>query len=185
MEDPGPATARSRCRDHSDEAIIPFGVPSCPLVSVLWHAHPPVRELLAALYEIHQRQGQLCARDAANGCPATSRSYSGRTCTACCRARQAPAFLETLATPSGPLCRIQSRASQPMPWPLPCTQQRAELSVDLLLGEVPHATSCRLLLSSSTLESKRLHPRSPGPQGKDKDGGKTPSFAAAWRLLAR
>ncbi|OTA01663.1 hypothetical protein A9Z42_0020170 [Trichoderma parareesei] len=57
-----------QCRDHSDEAIIPFGVPSCPLGSVLSLAHPPVRELLAALYEIHQRQGLLCALDAANGC---------------------------------------------------------------------------------------------------------------------
>ncbi|TFB06088.1 hypothetical protein CCMA1212_001407 [Trichoderma ghanense] len=57
-------------------------------------------------------------------------------------------------------------ASQPMPWPVQCTHERAELSVDLLLGVVPHATSCRLMLERS--ESIR------GPRVKVKDGGKTP-----------
>ncbi|KAL6859557.1 hypothetical protein J3F83DRAFT_749381 [Trichoderma novae-zelandiae] len=103
MEDPGASTASSRCRDHSDEAIIPFGVPSCPLVS-----RPPASRTPTLLYANRWRhctrytnaRGCSVPLDAANCCPATSRIYSGRTCTACCRARQPPAFPETLAVPS-------------------------------------------------------------------------------------
>ncbi|KAL7815629.1 hypothetical protein V8C26DRAFT_128507 [Trichoderma gracile] len=111
--------------------------------------------------------------DAANGCPATSRIYSGRTCTACCRARQAPsAFLETLARPSLPY-PVQSVAANALAAAVHASEGGA------IRGSLVGRGSTRDELPVCCW-SRSESIRGPWAKVKDKDSGKTPP-ASPWR----
>lgn len=124
MEHPGrgPLGSTSTCREDSDEAIIPFGVPSCcpfyrkpTLLYVMGtrHCTSPV------LYEIQH----------ARGCSVPLRRL---TSTPVASIYKAPSAIFLAPHP----LRILSHVPEPMPWPLQCTHERTELSVDLFtVGE--------------------------------------------------
>ncbi|PKK54934.1 hypothetical protein CI102_201 [Trichoderma harzianum] len=127
MEHPGrgPLGSTSTCREDSDEAIIPFGVPSCC----------PFYRKPTLLYVMARGTVRVLS------CPVRDTAQHARGCSVPLRRLTSTPVASIYKAPSAiflaphPL-RILSHVPEPMPWPLQCTHERTELSVDLFsVGE--------------------------------------------------
>lgn len=133
------------------------------LLSILSQAHPPVRDCTRHCTRYRTPGPALCPWGAQLVLVQKSRLQYGHA-TACCSAQGNTSCAPTSSTgklePLRSFGHLQSRASQPMPWPLQCTHERAELAVDLFSGR---GSTCKGAPVSFRLVAEPRGSSAPGP----------------------
>lgn len=143
------------------------------LLSVLSQAHPPVRDgtrhcTSPVLYEIQHARGCSVPLRRLTSTPVAS--------TGCIYKAPSAIFL----APHPLRIRILSHVPEPMPWPLLCTHERTELSVDLF--SVGEGSTCGA--ESNRLESVQHSGETPQRNHRTRQSGVENATTLGWAANA-